>query len=61
MTDVFEKFMPYSHIDKTGQRRLNKDVTDKMKQEARKLDKLYYERTGRHKMIVDYYEQEENC
>ena len=54
MTDAFEKFMPYSHIDKTGQRRLNKDVTDKMKQEARKLDKLYYERTGRHKMIVDY-------
>ena len=54
MTSEFEKFMKYSHLDETGHRRLNKDVPENIKEEVRKIDKSYYERTGRHKMLVDY-------
>lgn len=54
MTSEFEKFMEYSYLDETGHRRLNKDAPEEIKHEARKADKSYYERTGRHKILVDY-------
>ena len=54
MTSEFEKFMKYSHLDETGHRRLNKDAPENIKEEARKIDKSYYERTGRRQMLVDY-------
>lgn len=38
MTDMFDKFMKYSHLDETGHRRLNKDAPEKIKEEARQAD-----------------------
>ncbi len=54
MTREFEKFMEYSYLDETGHRRLDKNAPEAIKEEARMADKSYYERTGRHKMLVDY-------
>lgn len=54
MTNEFDKFMEYSYLDDSGHRRLNKDAPEEIKEEARKADKSYFERTGRHKMLVDY-------
>lgn len=54
MTDMFDKFMKYSHLDETGHRRLNKDAPEKIKEEARQADKWWFDKTGHHKMLVDY-------
>jgi len=54
VTSEFEKFMNYSYLDETGHRRINKDAPEEIKTEARKADQNYFERTGRHKMLVDY-------
>ena len=54
MTEAFDKYMKWSHLDETGHRRLNKDAPEKIKEEVRKLDSDYYKRTGRHPMLVDY-------
>lgn len=54
MTDKFDKFMKWSFLDDDCQRRLKKDTPEKIKDEVRKLDNDYFQRTGRHKMLVDY-------
>lgn len=54
MTEAFEKYMKWSYLDETCHRRLNKDAPEKIKEEVRKLDSDYFEKTGRHKMLVDY-------
>lgn len=53
MTDMFDKFMEYSHLDETGHRRMNDDAPEKLKEEAKKADALFYERTGRHMFHFD--------
>lgn len=54
MTEIFNKYKKWSHLDNTCHRRLNKDAPEYIKDEVRKLDDEYYKKTGRHKMIVDY-------
>lgn len=51
MTDMFFKYFSYSHLVK-GKRIINEDAPDKIKQEVKKLDTDYYNRTGRHMIIV---------
>ena len=54
MTEIFNKYIKWSHLDNTCHRRLNKDAPEYIKDEVRKLDDEYYKKTVRHKMIVDY-------
>ncbi len=53
MTDKFDKYVKYSHLDKYGHRVLNDDAQESIKIEARKLDEEYFKRTGRHMIIVE--------
>ena len=39
-------------------RRLYKDAPDYIKSEVRKLDDEHYRKTGRHKILVDYDDEE---
>lgn len=42
MTEVFNKYLKWSYLDKTCHRRLYKDAPDYIKNEVRKLDDEYY-------------------
>ncbi|MCI7350876.1 MAG: hypothetical protein MSH60_09015 [Ruminococcus sp.] len=57
MTCAFDKFRPYMvQIPKGkyyGYCTLRNDTPEELKIEARELDKDYFRRTGRHKLIVD--------
>ena len=52
MTDVFLKYMKYSHLVR-GKRIINDDAPDKIKREVKKLDIDYFNRTGRHMILVE--------
>jgi hypothetical protein len=54
MTEIFNKYLKWSHLDKTCHRKLNKDAPEYIKEEVRKLDNEYFRKTGRHKILVDY-------
>lgn len=58
MTEVFNKYLKWSYLDKTCHRRLYKDAPDYIKSEVRKLDDEHYRKTGRHKILVDYDDEE---
>lgn len=52
MTETFDKFVEYSHLDKYGHRVLNEDAPKSVKEEAKKLDEDYFNRLGRHMIII---------
>lgn len=54
MTEVFNKYLKWSHLDDTCHRKLNKNAPEHIKEEVRKLDNEYFTKTGRHKILVDY-------
>lgn len=58
MTEVFNKYLKWSYLDKTCHRRLYKDAPDYIKNEVRKLDDEHYRKTGRRKILVDYDDDE---
>lgn len=53
MTDLFYKFFDYSHIDKNGNRVINTDAPNRIKEEAKRLDNDHFNKTGRHMIIVE--------
>ena len=52
MTEDFFKFIEYSRLDEFGNRVINDNAPDKIKEEARVKDNEYFNRTGRHMIIV---------
>lgn len=54
MTDKFDKFDKWSYLDDECRRRIKKEAPDNIKSEAKKADKEYYQRTGRHMLHIDY-------
>ena len=51
MTDVFFKYLKYSHLE-NGKGIINDDTPVEIKEEVKKLDTDYFNRTGRHMIIV---------
>lgn len=51
MTDVFLKYIKYSHLVR-GKRIINDNAPAEIKEEVKKLDTDYFTRTGRHMIIV---------
>ena len=52
MTERFDKFIEYSHLDNMGQRIINDNAPEKIKKEAKEVDSAYFQLTGRHMIIV---------
>lgn len=55
MTEEFNKFLKWSYLDHNCSRRIEPDAPKEIKIEAKKADKYYFKRTGRHMLKIDYY------
>lgn len=54
MTEEFDKFDKWMTPPKNGFRSIKKDAPEEIKIEAKKADKDYFKRTGRHMLKIDY-------
>ena len=54
MTDRFNKFMEWSYLDDNCRRRIVEDAPEHIKEEAKKVNEEYYQRTGRYVLHIDY-------
>lgn len=55
MTGKFDKFLKWTYRDKrTCCLAIREVAPDEIKSEAKKVDKEYFERTGRHMLQIDY-------
>ena len=54
MTDRFDKFMEWSYLDDNCRRRIVEDAPEHIKEEAKKVNEEYYQRTGIYVLHIDY-------
>lgn len=54
MIDRFDKFMKRSYLDDSYRRRIDKDAPEHIKEDAKKVNKEYYQITGRYVLHIDY-------
>ncbi|MEE1125004.1 MAG: hypothetical protein U0L18_03600 [Acutalibacteraceae bacterium] len=55
MTDGFDKFEKWlTPLKEDGHRGIRKDAPEHIKEEAKKVNEEYYQRTGRYVLHIDY-------
>ncbi len=54
MTDIYDKFEKWlTEFQEDGYRAISKNAPSEIKEEAKKADDVYYNRTGRHLFHID--------